>query len=375
MNLHRCHTVYSASVADRPGGSDLGVRRRSRSLTVDVHCHAFVPEVEALVKDRPEKRAESEAQRRETGAASEEYNAKMMRPTVLPKLTSMVQRLCDMDDMGIDIQVVSPTSLQHYYWADLDLAREIVCLGNEKIAEQCAKFPDRFVALGSVSLQHSELSVEQLDHCTRKLGMRGVEISTTVNGLELDNHAFARFWARAEEIGCVVFIHPSGISIGERLNRFYLQNIIGRPIETTIALSHMIFGGVLDRHPGLKILAAHGGGYLPFYAGRSDHGYAVRPEARAAEHAPSEYLKRICFDSLVYSPESLRYLISKVGASQVVVGTDYPYDMGSYDVHNLVQAAGDLSETDQAAILGANAVRLLGLEELAAKHRARSSGE
>jgi aminocarboxymuconate-semialdehyde decarboxylase len=132
---------------------------------------------------------------------------------------------------------------------------------------------------------------------------------------------------------------------------------------------------VLDRHPGLKIIAAHGGGYLPFYAGRSDHGYTVRPEARAVKHPPSEYLRRIYFDSLVYSPESLRNLISKVGASQVMMGTDFPFDMGSYDVHGLIQAVEDLSNSDQEAIRGANAVRLLGLEELAAKHTAASSGE
>jgi aminocarboxymuconate-semialdehyde decarboxylase len=278
-----------------------------------------------------------------------------------------------MDEMGIDVQVVSPTSLQHYYWADRDLAREAVLLTNEKIAEQCAKHPDRFAALGNVSMQHPDLAVEQLDHCTRKLGMRGVEISTAINGLELDNDAFASFWGRAEEIGCVVFIHPAGTSLAGRLNRFYLENIIGRPIETTIALSHLIFGGVLDRHPGLKIIAAHGGGYLPFYAGRSDHAYTIRPEAHTVKHAPSEYLRRIYFDSLVYSPASLRNLISKVGASQVMVGTDYPFDMGSYDVHGLMKAAEDLSEADQEAIRGSNAVRLLGLEELAAKHTAASS--
>jgi aminocarboxymuconate-semialdehyde decarboxylase len=368
MILHGCHTVHAANTADRPGGSGLVVRKRSRALTVDVHCHALIPEVEALVKDMPEKRAESEAERRETGVASAEYNAKMMRPTVFPKLTSMEQRLRDMDEMGVDIQVVSPTSLQHYYWADLDLAREIVSLWNEKMAEQCARHPDRLVALGNVSLQHPGLAVEQLDHCTRKLEMRGVEISTTVNGMELDDPAFAGFWARAEELGCVVFIHPAGTAISGRLNRFYLQNIIGRPIETTIALSHLIFGGVLDRHPGLKILAAHGGGYLPFYAGRSDHGYSVRPESHTAQHAPSEYLRRIHFDTLVYSPESLRDLISKVGASQVMAGTDYPFDMGSYDLHELVQAAGQLTGAEPAAILGANAVQLFGLESLAVKY-------
>jgi aminocarboxymuconate-semialdehyde decarboxylase len=344
-------------------------------LTVDVHSHAFVPEVDALVKDRSEKQAEPETRRSAMGAASAEYNATTMFPAVFLKLTSVQQRLRDMDELGIDIQVVSPSSLQHYYWADLDLARQIVSVTNEEIAEECARYSDRLVALGNVSLQHPELAIEQLDHCTRKLGMRGVEISTTINGLELDNGAFASFWARAEEIGCVVFIHPSGTSLAGRLNRFYLQNIIGRPIETTIALSHLIFGGVLDRHPGLKILAAHGGGYLPFYPGRSDHAYTVRPETKTAKHAPSEYLRRIYFDSLVYSPESLRNLISKVGVGQVMMGTDYPFDMGSYDVHGLIQAAGDLSNTDQEAIRGANAVRLLGLEDLAAKHTAAAASE
>ena len=347
------------------------VRQRSRALTVDVHCHALVPEAEALVKDRPGKHAESEAQHRESGAASASYNATTMRPAVFPKLTSVEQRLRDMDAMGVDVQVVSPTTLQYYHWVELELARQVVALTNEKIAERCASHPDRLVALGNVSLQHPGLALDQLDHCVRRLGMRGVEIDTAINGLELDNPQFARFWARAEELGCVVFIHPSGTSIDGRLDRFYLQNIIGRPIETTIALSHLIFGGVLDRHPGLKILAAHGGGYLPFYAGRSDHGYAVRPEARTIAHAPSDYLRRIHFDSLVYAPGSLRHLIANVGASQVMVGTDYPYDMGDYDVHGLIGAVTDLDAAGQAALLGANAVRLFDLGELAARHAAR----
>ena len=374
MDLHRHCTVYSATLeADRSGSAGFVVRKRNRVLTVDVHSHAFVPEADALVRDRSDKGAEPVVQRPAMATASAQYNATTMFPAVLPKLTSMQQRLRDMDEIGIDVQVVSPTSLQHYYWANLDLARQLGSVTNEKLAEQCARHPDRFVALGNVSMQHPELAVEQLTHCTSKLGMRGVEISTSINGLELDNDAFAPFWARAEEIGCAIFIHPAGTSIEGRLNRFYLENIIGRPIETTIALSHLIFGGVLDRHPGLKIIAAHGGGYLPFYTGRSDHGYTVRPEAHTAKHAPSEYLRRVYFDTLVYSPESLRNLISKVGVSQVMVGTDYPFDMGSYDVDGLLKAVTDLSETDQQAIRGANAVNLLRLEELAAQHAASMS--
>lgn len=366
MYLHQCAAPRSPEPhPGRAGGSGAVVRKRGRSLTVDVHCHAFVPEVETLVKDRPEKRAEPQIQRGVMGAASAEYNATTMLPAAFPKLTSVEQRMRDMDAMGVDIQVVSPTSVQHYYWADLDLAREVVRTTNDRLAEQCARHPDRLVALGNVALQHAELSIEQLEYCIGALGMRGVEISTAVNGLELDDPAFARFWARAEELGCLVFIHPFGTSLGERVNRFYLQNIVGQPIETTIALSHLIFGGVLDRHPGLKILAAHGGGYLPFYPGRADHAYAGRPDAHAMKRPPSEYLRQIFFDSLVYSSASLRNLIAQVGTSQIVVGTDYPFDMGSYDVHALIESVEALSAEDRVAILGGNAVKLLGLESLA----------
>lgn len=367
MHLHRCasHTSSPAPAAEHPGGSSAAghaVRGRGGFLTVDLHCHCFVPEVEQLVKDRPQKRAEPDLQRRFMGARSAEYNSKTMLPAAFPKLTSVEARLADMDTMGVDVQVLSPTSVQHYYWADVDLAREIVRITNETMAEVCARHPDRLLALGNVALQHPELSVEQLDHCVKKLDMRGVEISTAVNGLELDDARFARFWARAEELGCIVFIHPFGTSLGERVNRFYLQNIIGQPIETTIALSHLIFGGVLDRHPGLKILAAHGGGYLPSYIGRSDHGYAARPDAHTMQRAPSEYLRQIYFDSLVYSSAGLGHLIEQVGVSQVVLGTDYPFDMGSYDAHGLVANVAGLSEAGRAAILGGNAARLIGLK-------------
>jgi aminocarboxymuconate-semialdehyde decarboxylase len=333
---------------------------RRGSITIDLHCHAFVPEVEALVKDRPQKQAEPEIQRRTMGVPSATYNSQTMLPAAFPKLTTIELRLRDMDEMGVDVQVLSPVSVQHYYWADIELAREIVRTTNEKLAEICAKHPDRLVALGNIALQHPALAVEQLQHCMTKLGMRGVEISTAINGLELDDPSFSPFWAKAEELGALVFMHPFGTSLGERVNRFYLQNLIGQPIETTIALSHLIFGGVLDRHPGLKILAAHGGGYLPSYVGRSDHGYSTRPDTHTMKHKPSEYLRRLYFDSLVYTPESLRHLVTQVGASQVVIGTDYPFDMGAYDVHGLLAAAG-LSEQDAVAILGGNAARLIGL--------------
>ncbi len=362
MNLLTCSGVHAPhDPLQSAGGAINTVRGKSGSRTVDFHCHAFIPEVETLVKDRPQKLAEPQMQQRFMGAASAHYNATTMLPAAFPKMTSLDLRLRDMDAMGVDVQVLSPVSVQHYYWADIDLARDIVCITNEKLTEACSQHPDRLVALGNVALQHPDLAVEQLQHCVVDLGMRGVEISTAVNGLELDDATFLPFWKKAEQLGCIVFIHPFGTSLGERVNRFYLQNIIGQPIETTIALSHLIFGGVLDKYPGLKILAAHGGGYLPFYPGRSDHGYAARPDSHSMQRAPSEYLRQLYFDTLVYSPEALRHLIDQVGSAQVVVGTDYPFDMGHYEVHALLRAVPGLSDRDQAAILGGNAARLLGL--------------
>jgi aminocarboxymuconate-semialdehyde decarboxylase len=331
-----------------------------KPLTVDIHCHVLTLEVERLVAGQPEKQAEPAAQLRMYGADSVEYNRTLFAG-LMPQLTDIGERLRRMDAMGVDMQVISPSPNQYYYWADVDLAKQIVATQNEQIASLCAAHPDQLRGLGNVALQHPELSVEQLKDCVGKFGLKGVEISSAVNGLELADPRFERFWAQAEELGCLVFIHPLGTSIGERVNRYYLGNIIGQPVETTIALSHLIFGGVLDRYPGLKICAAHGGGYLASYVGRSDHGFAVRPEAAKILQKPSEYLKKIYFDSLVYSPEAIRHLIEVVGVSQVLLGTDYPFDMGAYDPHSSIAAVPGLSDDERRQVLGGNAARLLGL--------------
>src|SRR5690606_17804127 len=191
-------------------------------------------------------------------------------------------------------------------------------------------------------------------------GLRGVEISTRADDMELADPALEPFWAAASELEAIVFIHPMGCTLGERLASYYLSNVIGNPAETTVALVHLIFAGILDRHPGVRIVAAHGGGFLPFYSGRFDHAYEVRPETHTTPAPPSRYLQRIWFDSLVYTPLGLRHLVENVGAGQVVLGTDYPFDMGVTDPLDRLAAAG-LSEEDVRAIRGRNAARLLGL--------------
>ena len=350
-----------AHAADQPVRVGGQVAGRTRHYTIDMHCHMLTLAAEQLVAGRPEKQRDAEFMAKAMTPDSVEFTLKNMLPAAFPKLTNLQQRLADMDAMGVDLQVVSPAPNQYYYWADPELARELCRTINEHIAEQCALHPGRLLGMGSVALQHPELCVEQLDYCVKQLGLKGVEVSSLVGGLELGDPKFERFWARCEQLGCIVFLHPLGTTLGERARKFYLTNHLGQPLEHALALSHIIFGGVLDRYPGLKLFAAHGGGYLASCIGRADHAWHARPDARTCQHPPSEYLKRLWFDTIVYRSEGLRHLAAEVGVDRLVVGTDYPYDMAHYAMHELVNGVPQFSEADRAAILGANAAALLGL--------------
>lgn len=360
MWLHFCQN-RACCPAEKDDVSRGVTPRQRRHFTIDLHCHVITPKVESLVASSAQKKAEIAIALETMGAESVAHNTAVMLPQAGLKLTRVECRLADMDATGIDVQVISPSPNQYYYWADISLASEIVRLQNENIATLCAAYPDRLAGLGTVALQHPDLACQQLEHAVTTLGLKGVEISTSINGKDLSDPSFLPFWDKAEALGAVVFIHPFGTTLGARTSSWYLVNTIGQPLETTIALSHLIFGGVLEAYPGLKIVAAHGGGYLPTYVGRSDHAFSVRPEA--AKHLktkPSDLLKRIWFDSVVYDTQALRHLVDRVGASQVVVGTDYPFDMGSYDVQELIGNTPGLTEADQAAILGGNAAALIG---------------
>jgi aminocarboxymuconate-semialdehyde decarboxylase len=250
---------------------------------------------------------------------------------------------------------------QYHYWAEREVAEKIVAATNKGIAAICKSRPERLVGLGSVAMQFPELAADQLEHAMCELHLKGVIISTAVRGAELADLRLEVFWAKAEALGAVVFIHPMGCSLGARLTPYYLSNVLGNPAETTVALAHLIFSGMLDRHPGLKIVAAHGGGYFPFYTARFDHGWCVRPEAHTCANPPSTYLRKIWFDALVYTPEQLEYLIRRAGAGNVVLGTDFPFDMGMEDPNGLLNAVAGLSDDDRAMIRGGNASRLLSL--------------
>ncbi len=322
------------------------VRRREvvvngrRVKTVDVHAHCAVPEAMALMGRKIEA----------TGL-----------------LWSRVQdRLRAMDEQGIDVEALSINPF--WYEADRDVARDVIRIQNEKLAEICAGQPDRFVAFATVALQHPDLAVQQLEDGIRKYGLRGVSTGGSVNGEELADPKFHPVWAKAEELGVLVFIHPQAAGAaadlkGRLAGSGGLENTIGNPLETTIALSHLIFEGTLDRFPGLKICAAHGGGYLPSYAARSDAVCTTFPARYTTplRKKPTEYLRQLYYDSIVFTPEALRHLAAETGPGQIVMGTDYPFPWTSTSVDHILATPG-LSDADRAAMLGETAARLLGIK-------------
>jgi len=276
------------------------------------------------------------------------------------------ERLRAMDEQGIDVEALSINA--YWYAASRDVARQLIRVQNEKLAEACAANPDRFVAFASVALQHPDLAAERLEEGVKKYGLRGAGVGGSVNGEELADPKFHPFWAKAEQLGVLVFMHPQAAGAPADLqNRLKgsggLGNVIGNPLETTIALSHLIFEGTLDQFPGLKICAAHGGGYLPSYAGRSDAGCVTFPDrcTKPLKKKPTEYLRQLYFDSLVFTPEALRHLVAETGSSQIVMGTDYPFPWTRTSVDHILGTPG-LTDDERVAMLGATAAKLLGIK-------------
>jgi aminocarboxymuconate-semialdehyde decarboxylase len=332
--------------------------------TIDVHAHLLLPEVEEAVAGASGLAGARGLDARRNGPRALAVNGPMVGARV-PSLTDVAVRLAAMDAQGVDIQVVSPSPSHYHYWAGPRLAASVCRLANEGTAAHCAKAPDRLRGLGLVPLQHPGLAVELLDHALER-GLKGVEISSHAPGqdgtreVELSDPRLEDFWARAEETGALVFLHPFGCTLDERLDQWYLSNTVGQPTENAVALSHLIFSGVLDRHPGLKLIAAHGGGYLPTHIGRSDHAWRVRPDAQGCAREPSSYLKQLYVDSLVHDPRVLRSLVAACGPDRVLLGSDFPFDMGTEDPVGALRAAG-LSDPDFHAVRGANASVLLDL--------------
>lgn len=339
-----CATTNAAQSQAQPGGRRRQVVVNGRRVkTVDVHAHCVIPETLAMMGLKL-------ADQRGPGIGE-----------------VGLRRIGEMDEQGIDVEAISINPF--WYKAERDLATQLIKVQNEKLAELCGAHPDRFVAFTSVALQYPDLAVQQLEYGIRKLGMRGAAVGASVAGDEFSNPKFHPFWAKAEELGILIFIHPQ--STPELAKRFkgngWLSNVIGNPLDTTIALSHLIFEGTLDRFPGLKICSAHGGGFLPSYAPRSDNGCRVAPEecnpGINLKKRPTEYLRQMYFDTLVFTPEALRHLAAEVGSSQLVIGTDHPIPWQSESVDHILNTPG-FSDDERRAMLGETAAKLLGIKAL-----------
>ncbi|MFZ0424622.1 MAG: amidohydrolase family protein [Xanthobacteraceae bacterium] len=347
---------YAPTAARRHGKP--GRETRPQSVTIDIHSHVAVPEAAKFVEPYLDWSTIPLAHfaNAETKALTQKQEADIR------ERAGHEHRLADLDAMGIDMQLIAPPPPQCYYTVPLDIAVKATRMVNDGIAAFCAKKPDRLKGFGAVPLTDGNEAAKELERCVRELGFTGVEILTNVAGKELSDPAFAPFWKKAEELGTLVMIHPNGFTDASRLQRFYFNNVIGNPLETTIALHYLIFDGVLERHPKLKILAVHGGGYLGAYSGRIDHAWGARSDSHGAlPQPPTSYLKRIYVDTVVFTPNQLAELVRVFGADHVVLGTDYPYDMAEYDPLGHIAGTEGFDAATVAALAGGNSKKLLGL--------------
>ncbi|WP_404366950.1 amidohydrolase family protein [Sphingomonas sp. MMS24-J45] len=336
------------------------VSRSGQHLTIDLHCHLGIAAADALVQQSYP--GPPPGIHDFTSAKTAEVNRAQFAE-IGCKLYGVDTRIADMDRLGIDVQAISPSPGQYFYFTDPETGRAAARLVNDGIAAAVAQHPDRLVGMGTVPLQDMDMAVVELHRCVRELDLRGIEISSNVNGVDLHDLRFRPFFAAAEEAGVLLFLHPLGFTHAHRMSEFYFNNLIGNPLESTLAVGHLIFGGVLDRYPGLRICVAHGGGYLPGYWGRMDHGWRARADCNEqCRHEPSSYLRKLWFDTLVFDRDQLDSLVRTHGAARLCMGSDYPFDMAEPDP---VGFHHNLTEMERAMILGANAAQLLGIEETA----------
>jgi len=353
--------MYSCAPASSHSSSVVKSRKKG-SLKIDIHCHYLNTEVAAKVAHLNP--GQHEPSVKFANALTRETNVRQMKDRA-PRLSDIAVRLKYMDRMGIDIQAVSPAPNQTYYWTDPGMGAELARAVTERIAQIAAQWPDRFVGLGTVPLQDPGLAVSELEYAVKKLGLRGVEINPSVNGMDLTDVKLnlGNFFRKAEELNIVVFMHPIGFTQGERLMDHYFNNVIGNPLETTVAASHLIFDGVMERHPKLKVVLPHAGGYLAHYWARMDHAWKARPDCRTVlKRKPSSSLEKFYFDTITFDPTMLEQLIERFGADHVLLGTDYPYDMGVEDPVGFINKVKKLSPKEKTQIMGANAARLLRID-------------
>jgi aminocarboxymuconate-semialdehyde decarboxylase len=355
---------------DEPGGEwwpELGPKwepttaNKPRCLCVDVHTHLAVPNSAELAK--PFYKPELDPRSFFSPAESTRYNNELRsQPEMAIKYTSPEARIEDMDKQGIDMQLLSILPPQYYYWLDADNAVRACRMQHERFAEVVAQYPDRFAAIANLPMAFPDLAVEMMVEANRDYGFNGFEMDADVNGDDYDDRRFDPIWEKAVELDMTAILHPQGFTHGQRMDDYYLVNVICMPLASTVAVSRMILGGVWERFPDFKMVVVHGGGYLPYYFARTDHAFNIRPEMRRnITRKPSEYLHNLHFDTTVFEPKMVEYLVDEFGDDKVLLGTDYPFDMGPTDPLAFL-AEARLSEQSRNRIVGGNAARLFKLD-------------
>jgi aminocarboxymuconate-semialdehyde decarboxylase len=272
----------------------------------------------------------------------------------------IARRFKDMDAAGVDVHVLSATPQTYLYNQEAALGATLAAIQNDQMAKHIAAHPDRFMGIATLPLQDPKRAADELRRAMTKLGLKGSMFASNIMGKNLDDPSFEPVWATAEELGAFMFVHPNNVAGADRLKSYYLQNLIGNPLDTTIAAACLYFGGVLDRHPKLTFMLAHGGGFTPYQAARWEHGWKVRPEPKKnISKQPVNIARRFMYDTILHSDKTLEAMIGLVGSDRVLLGSDYPYDMAMLDCVAHVRSL-KVSDADKTTILGGHAGKLLG---------------
>ena len=330
----------------------------SAPRTLDIHTHVLTEEMIGLIRKEAPKVAP-----RMTAIDTDNFVLEIAGTPYRPFPRGgfdLERRFADMNAAEVDVQVLSATPQSYLYGEEPSLTVTCSIIQNDQIAKLVAAHPDRFLGIATLPMQAPLLAADELRRAVTKLGLRGAMIGSNVLGRNLDHPELEPIWAAASELDALLLIHPVNVGAADRLGSYYLNNLIGNPLDTTIAAACLVFGGVLERHPKLRVCLVHGGGFVPYQAGRWAHGWHVRPEPKVhLKQSPEPWIERFYYDTILHSRQNLEFLVRSAGVARVMLGSDYPYDMGTGECVRQVRALS-IPEADKATVLSTQAWSLLG---------------